>query len=322
LRKLLKVVPLVFLLCLAFGCQQQGEEAGEKPAVNVAADIEAIKAILKNNASGISAEDLDGWLALFTDDAIFMNPNAEILKGVEASRVYATPVFEQFDHEIEITIDEVKVSSDWGVARWSFIWEFTPKAGGDTTQEKGKELWIFKRQAEGSWKCSHIIWNKDTPPPRFTEKVQGEEPIREAKIVIDIKSDVDPIKDWVVGNFAAADSGDLEGYLSYWTEDVIWMPPHAPNVHGKNAIKEFVQPFFGQYTISRNFAIEEIEMDRDFAFACTISEETYTPQTGEGEPIKANSKAIFLLRRISDETWMGTHCIWNSNDPLSPSKEN
>ena len=37
-------------------------------------------------------------------------------------------------------------------------------------QEKGKEIWIFKRQADNSWKCSHIIWNTDTPPPISAEK--------------------------------------------------------------------------------------------------------------------------------------------------------
>jgi uncharacterized protein (TIGR02246 family) len=321
LKKLLTVVPLLFLLCFTLSCRK-GEEMAEETAVDVDADKRAIKALLNNNASAISAEDLDGWLALFTDDAIFMNPNAEVLKGVEASRMYATPVFEQFDHEIAITIDEVEVSRDRAFARWSFTWEFTPKTGGDTKQEKGKELWIFKRQADSSWKCSHIIWNKDTPPPASPEKLQREGIIREAETVMKVDADVEPIKDWVVGNFAAADSGDLDEYLSYWAENVIWMPPHGRTIQGKNAIKEFVQPFFGQYTIQRNFSIEEIEMDGDFAFARTISEETYTPKAEEGEPIRANSKSIFLLRCMSDGTWLCTHCIWNSNDPLSQSEGN
>ena len=320
MKKLPMVVPLVFLFCFAFGCQQQSDRFTDEPAVDVEADKEAIIALLNNNASVISAEDLDGWLSLFTENAIFMNPNAETLRGVEASRMYATPVFQQFDHEIGITIDEVEVSSNWAFARWSFTWKFTPKADGDTMEENGKELWIFKRQADSSWKCSHIIWNTNTPPPIPSEEVQGEEVIREFKTVMNVEADVEPIKDWVVGNFSAADSGDLEGYLSFWAEDVVWMPPNAPIVQGKSAIKEFVRPFFELYTIQRNFSIEEIEMDGNYAFARTISEETYTPQTGEGEPMKANSKGLFLLRHISGGTWLCTHCIWNSNDPL-PSSE-
>lgn len=164
MKKLLMIIPLVILLCFPFGCEKEDDDVAEEPEVNVEADVEAIRAVLANNASVIAAEDLDGWLAQFTDDAVFMNPNAETLLGVEASKQYAFPVFEQFDHEISITVDEVEVCGDWAFARWSFVWDFTPKVGGETIQEKGKELWIFKRQADGTWKCSHIIWNTDNPP--------------------------------------------------------------------------------------------------------------------------------------------------------------
>jgi uncharacterized protein (TIGR02246 family) len=164
MKKVLMIFPLAILFCFTFGCQQGGEMDGES-AVDVEADVEAIKALLSNNALVISSEDLDGWLAQFTNDAIFMNPNAETLKGTKASRQYAQPFFEQFDNDMTITVDEIEVYGDWAFARWSFTWEFTPKAGGDTMQEKGKEIWILKRQADNSWKCSHIIWNTDNPSP-------------------------------------------------------------------------------------------------------------------------------------------------------------
>ena len=171
MKILLIVIPLVmvFLIIAAvltwqFLPTKESEMEGEKPAVDIEADIEAIKALLANNALVISSDDLDGWLAQFTDDAIFMNPNAEILKGVEASRQHAQPFFEQFDNDMVITVDEIEVCGDWAFARWSFTWRFTPKVGGDTIQEKGKEIWILKRLTDDSWKCSHIIWNTDSPP--------------------------------------------------------------------------------------------------------------------------------------------------------------
>ena len=135
------------------------------------------------------------------------------------------------------------------------------------------------------------------------------------------EADIYAIREWVNGNFGAADSGDLEGYLTYWAEDVIWMPPNTPIMQGKRAIMEFVQPVLELYTIHRNFSIEEIKADGNFAFARTNSEETYSPKAGEGESIKSNGKTMFLLKRMPDGTWQGTHCIWNSNDPLTPSEE-
>ena len=139
---------------------------------------------------------------------------------------------------------------------------------------------------------------------------------------VDIEADVEAVRDWVNGNYAAADSGDLERYLGFWAEDVIWMPPNAPIMQGKSTIREYVKPFFEQLTIYHEISIEEIKVAEDFAFTRLNSKEKYTPKTGEGEPVELNVKAMFLLQRMPDGTWLGTHCIWNSNDPLPTSEGN
>jgi len=64
-----------------------------------------------------------------------------------------------------------------------------------------------------------------------------------------------------------------------------------------------------------------------FTFGCQkqgeeAAEEKYTPRTGEGESMEANFKAIILLQRMADGTWLGTHCIWNSNDSLPTQQDN
>jgi uncharacterized protein (TIGR02246 family) len=149
---------------------------------------------------------------------------------------------------------------------------------------------------------------------------QGEEVAEEP--AEDIEADIEAIRDWVNGNYAAADSGDLEGYLSFWAEDIVWMPPNAPIMKGKSSIGEYVKPFFEQLTIHHEISIEEIKTAEDFASTRLNSKEKYTPKTGEGEPMELNVKAIFLLQRMSDGTWLCTHGIWNSNDPLPTSEEN
>ena len=135
-----------------------------------------------------------------------------------------------------------------------------------------------------------------------------------------VEADIEAVRNWANGNFAAADTGDLEGYLAFWSEDVIWMPPNAPIIRGKSAVREYVQPFFEQLTILHEYSIEEVEVGGDFAFTRISSKETYTPKTGEGEPMIVNSKAIFLLKRMPEGAWLCTHGIWNSNDPLPVSE--
>jgi len=155
----------------------------------------------------------------------------------------------------------------------------------------------------------------------FTFSCQKAEEVVEEPVV-DVEADTEAIRDWVNGNYAAADSGDLESYLNFWAEDVIWMPPNAPIMQGKSTIRGYVQPFFEQLTIHHEISIEEIKVAEDFAFTRLNSKEKYTPKTGEGEPMELNVKAIFLLQRMPDGTWLCTHGIWNSNDPLPTLKEN
>jgi ketosteroid isomerase-like protein len=100
------------------------------------------------------------------------------------------------------------------------------------------------------------------------------------------------------------------------------MPPNALTIQGKNAVMDYVQPSFGKFTHHRNILIEEIKVAGDFAFTRVVSKVKYKPKTGEGEFTESNNKGIFLLRRMSDGTWLCTHCMWNSSDSLPTSQEN
>jgi uncharacterized protein (TIGR02246 family) len=132
--------------------------------MDIEADARAIKDLLENQyASTIAEGDIERWMTFFLDDVIFMPPNAATLKGRDATREFARPFFEQFNMETNITVDDVEVSGDLAFARWGYSGRYSPKDGGDAILENGKEIWIFKRQIDGSWKCSHIIFNTDNP---------------------------------------------------------------------------------------------------------------------------------------------------------------
>jgi uncharacterized protein (TIGR02246 family) len=168
MKKLFMLMPLVFLICFTFGCQQ-GEEVAEEPVVDVEAEKQAIRDLLAHYVSAITAGDIDAWYALFTEDAVFMPPNDETMEGREEVRKLASSFFETFHIGFEQTIDDVEVFGDWGFARWHCKARYTPKAGGETILENVKEVWIFKRQDDDSWKCSLVIWNSNDPLPTSQE---------------------------------------------------------------------------------------------------------------------------------------------------------
>ena len=170
MKKLLYVIPLVLLLCLTFNCKEQGEEVAEKVVANVKADVEAIKSYFETYASSIAEGNLDGWTTHFAEDMVAMPPNEAIIEGKETIRQWGKPFFDQYNQEELITIDEVEVAGNWGFVRNHYTLKLTPKAGGELFQANGKGIWIFKRQADGTWKASRAIWNSNDPLPVLPEK--------------------------------------------------------------------------------------------------------------------------------------------------------
>lgn len=168
MKKLLMILPVVILFCFTFGCQKQGEEA--KPEVDIEADVEAIKAMFEPYSSIIAAGDIERWLALYTEDVVFLPPNEAIVKGKDGVRQWGHPYFSQFDMEEAISLEEIKVSGDVAFLLMTTTFQATPKAGGETILENGKAIWILERQTDGSWKGTHTIWNTDNLPPAPKEE--------------------------------------------------------------------------------------------------------------------------------------------------------
>jgi len=87
MKKLLLILPLVFLLCFAFGCQKT-EEVAEEPVVDVEADVEAIRAEVRARSNAaVAAEEAFDWetaVTFFAPDVVVQPANAPQIQGREA----------------------------------------------------------------------------------------------------------------------------------------------------------------------------------------------------------------------------------------------
>ncbi len=162
MKKLLMILPLVFLLCFTFGCRQ-GEEVTEEPVVDVEADIAAIRGLFEQFDSTATAGLAEEWMSLLSDDVIWMVPNQAALVGKDAVLGRVGPFFSNLNMEHVTGVDEVRVAGDWAYVRGTYSFGVTPKAGGDTTEEVGKIVYILGRQADNSWKITRAIWNANHP---------------------------------------------------------------------------------------------------------------------------------------------------------------
>ena len=101
--------------------------------------------------------NLDLFMSLVADDAVWMPPGASILIGKAAIRNWQN--FDKMNFDATIFTDEIEICGDWAFQRvhWEFSW--TLKDSNETTLSKSKEIFIYRRQSDGSWLTSHAIWN-------------------------------------------------------------------------------------------------------------------------------------------------------------------
>jgi ketosteroid isomerase-like protein len=136
-------------------------------AVCLAGDTKAEQALREADAAWSKAaesKDLDKTLSYYSDDATVLPPNAPAATTKEAIRkvwqdMLATP---GFVISWKATKVEVAKSGDLGFV--SGTYEVTMNdASGKPVSEKGKYVEVWKKQADGKWKCGTDTWNSDLP---------------------------------------------------------------------------------------------------------------------------------------------------------------
>lgn len=158
-RATLNIAAIVAGVSLLVACDTDSRDNG------VEADKAAIKTAIEGLTDAFVARDWDGFTSYFSDDAVWMPPehNGMTDRDVWWSLVepwwHSTAV-----QEIDITTEELTVTGDWAFERHS---EFQAVTIGDNPEPVSiyfKGVWLFQRQADGSWKIARYIWNVSPPP--------------------------------------------------------------------------------------------------------------------------------------------------------------
>ena len=152
------VILLIVALTL-FACQP-GAERTE-------ADVAAIQALVQAWGAAVEAGDVAQVVALYTDDIVQMPPDAPANRGKQAIEEYYGGAFELFSVGVTWPVEgteEIIVADGWAFHLSEYILRFTPKAGGEAFEVRGKIIEICQRQPDGSWKFAREIWNRNSPP--------------------------------------------------------------------------------------------------------------------------------------------------------------
>lgn len=166
-RTLWLLFSALLLLTVATSCSRESEERehAEHPQPmpdTRAADETAIRAASAAWSKASLARDLDKGVSFFTEDAIVMSPHSPMVKGKENIRKGWEQMLAQPGPGLSFTMSGVEVARSGDLAYEYGTYSFATKdKKGKTTEEKGKYVVVWKKQADGSWKAAVDIDNPD-----------------------------------------------------------------------------------------------------------------------------------------------------------------
>lgn len=155
----------LFVSVVLFACNDNKTETTTPQTSSADDQAAAVAAIQKADSAWDKVSDsksAEGWLSYYSDDAIMMPPGEAVCKD-KASReasiknMFATP---GMSLRFQSTKVEASRSGDMGYAVGVYQWK-SKDAKGKDYNETGKYSEVWKKQADGSWKCIADIWNAD-----------------------------------------------------------------------------------------------------------------------------------------------------------------
>jgi uncharacterized protein (TIGR02246 family) len=117
-----------------------------------------------------------------------------------------------------------------------------------------------------------------------------------------------------------AAANDLEGTVSYYTDDATLLPPNAPVVTGKPAIHALWASMLAPGS-SISWQPTKVEVGRSGDLAYLTGAYTATSKDPQGHTLTERGKEVEVWRKQADGKWKVAADIWNSDSPLSTAPE-
>jgi uncharacterized protein (TIGR02246 family) len=153
------------LLFTATGCQPPPPDEAAIAKAR-AADEAAIRQLDADWMKVGAAKNIDGWVSYYADDAVVLPPNEPIASDHAAIRRSVAGLLTLPNLSINWHPTRVEVSKSGDLAYLYGTYAMTATDDkGKPISDNGKILEIWKKQADGKWKCIVDTWNSDLPVP-------------------------------------------------------------------------------------------------------------------------------------------------------------
>jgi uncharacterized protein (TIGR02246 family) len=131
----------------------------------MSATKEAITALLARYNDALNASSTDAVMPLYAEDGVFMPPYSASAVGSSALRKAYDAVFTAITLNVKFTIAEiVELAPEWAFARTNSAGTTLEHARGTKSAEANQELFIFRKDSDGSWKIARYSFSSTNPP--------------------------------------------------------------------------------------------------------------------------------------------------------------
>jgi len=150
--RVVALLSVVVLLSLLPACKSAGDTRAADEATLRNLDAEWSKAA--------GAKDLEKTVSCYTDDKLILPPNIPSIQGKQGARTMWGGMFSVPGFGGGWKATRVEVSGDLGWVTGTYELSETD-ASGKPMVDRGKYLEVWRRQADGSWKCVADMFNTD-----------------------------------------------------------------------------------------------------------------------------------------------------------------
>lgn len=141
------------------GCTQKPAELPDTRA----ADEAAVRKADADWVVAAQAKSVDAWVAFYSPDAVVLPPNEKLARTSEDIRQSIGAMFALPGLDLHWAPAKVEVSRSGDLAySWGAYELKTTDSKGNQVIEYGKNVEIWKKQPDKSWKCIVDTWNSNT----------------------------------------------------------------------------------------------------------------------------------------------------------------
>ena len=141
------------------------EETSKGGQALTTGDRDSIKAYIARFDQKVMAGDWPAVVAFYSEDAILLPPHGSEVRGRDAITKFfqGFPKFTKFKQQV----DEIEGDETFAYPRGTYETAMIPQGAKKPVEDKGKVLAVWRKQPDGSWLVTRVIWNSDLPPARM-----------------------------------------------------------------------------------------------------------------------------------------------------------